>query len=480
MESLIKKENELHKLAENGEYLDILELADFLYDQKRYKEAKEEYLKIAGPEDLSGDANSHLFQMLLDMGKYEEALTYYGYVKNCCDTSPAEGAYFRLTQELRNPESELFMFLDEETFYYDCLGLIYDDYVCLDKCLEQDDDDFEDKDCGEVETGELYLQKNIETILLTRAKSDDEAIQKSAKTDLLWLYLNGSFRVGDFAKYNLDAKNIDKAVEASIVFAEHPDIIHEIYADWSYFQTAIEDIYEYCDGDFDEAEKYVKRLVIAILRRAEELGNIEVVFDKIERELYKIYADSDYSIPFYLGYISEGLSRVPSFAFASFKDCGNEELESIVIPEGITSIDEGAFTGCKNLKSVTIPASVTEIGEYVFFNCPALTSITVNENNQFFKSIDGNLYYKYNDEEILVQYAVGKTNKTFTVPDGITEISDEAFRLCKSLKNIVIPDSVTYIGEDVFSGCENLTIKGSAGSEAENYANVCGMSFEEI
>ena len=68
MKSLINKENELRKRAENGEYRDILELADFLYEQKRYKEAKEEYLKIAGREDLSGDANSHLFQMLLDMG----------------------------------------------------------------------------------------------------------------------------------------------------------------------------------------------------------------------------------------------------------------------------------------------------------------------------------------------------------------------------------------------------------------------------
>ena len=480
MKSLINKENELRKRAENGEYWDILELADFLYDQKRYKEAKEEYLKIAGPEDLSGDANSHLFQMLLDMGEYEESLTYYGYIKNCCDTSPAEGAYFRLAQELRNPESKLFMFLDEEMFYYDCLGLVCDDYMRLDKCLEQDDNEFEDEDCGEVETGELYLRKNIETILLTRAKSDDEAIKKSAKIDLVWLYLNGRFSVGDFSIYHPDSQNIDKAVEASILFAEHPDTIDEMCADWNNFRTVIEDIYEYCDGDFDEAEKYVKRLVIAILRRAEELGNIEVVFDKIESELYKIYADSDYSIPLYLGYIPKGLSRVPSLAFASFKDCGNEELESIVIPEGVSSIDDCAFVGCKNLKSVNIPACVTDIGEQVFCNCPSLISIIVDENNQYFKSIDGNLYYKYNDEEILVQYAVGKTNETFTVPDGITEIGDNAFCCCKSLKNIVIPDSVTYIGEDVFSGCENLTIKGSAGSEAENYANVCGMSFEEI
>ena len=74
MESLTKKENELRALAENGDYWDILELADFLYDGKRYEEAKECYLKIAGSDDLSGDANSHLFQMLLDMGEYEEAL----------------------------------------------------------------------------------------------------------------------------------------------------------------------------------------------------------------------------------------------------------------------------------------------------------------------------------------------------------------------------------------------------------------------
>ena len=68
MESLTKKENELRTLAENGDYWDILELADFLYDGKRYEEAKECYLKIAGSDDLSGDANSHLLQMLLDIG----------------------------------------------------------------------------------------------------------------------------------------------------------------------------------------------------------------------------------------------------------------------------------------------------------------------------------------------------------------------------------------------------------------------------
>ena len=250
MASLIEKENELRKLAESGEYEDIIELADFLYwqkrydeaeeyyrklaeideywgvhllgdflyDQKRYDEAKEEYLKIAGPDDLSGDANSHLFQMLLDMGEYEESLKYYGYIKNRCDTSPAEGAYFRLVQELRNPESKLFMYIDEESFYYNCLPLICD--MRLDKLSR-----FVDGDEDNEETGEQYLKENIETILLTRTKSEDEKIKQSAKMDLLWLYLAGMFRVGDFEMASFSGKNLQKAI------ALLPSHFSSIYSD---------------------------------------------------------------------------------------------------------------------------------------------------------------------------------------------------------------------------------------------------------
>ena len=108
-------------------YWDTLHLADDLYDQGKYEEAEELYRKIAGKKDLSGDANSHLFQLLLDVGKYEESLEYYSYVRNCCDTSPAEGAYVRMAEELRTPESKLFMYFDEEEFYYDCLPFISED-----------------------------------------------------------------------------------------------------------------------------------------------------------------------------------------------------------------------------------------------------------------------------------------------------------------------------------------------------------------
>ena len=92
----------------------------------------------------------------------------------------------------------------------------------------------------EAEAGELSfdeVRRNAladweEALSVIDMESEDEEIKKSAKFDLLWLYLNGSFRVGDFGFDNQNAKNIEKAIETSIVFAEHPDMIDEEYADF--------------------------------------------------------------------------------------------------------------------------------------------------------------------------------------------------------------------------------------------------------
>ena len=464
---LIEKENELLKLAESGDYVDILDLADFLYDEKRYEEAKEWYLKIAGSDDLSGEANSHLFQMRLDMGEYEESLEYFGHIQSCCDTSPAEGAYMRMMQELRTPESKLFMYFDEESFYYDCLSFIYGNYASLVKHSRLVDGD-EDDDCDDVETGELYLTKSMETILQTRTKSDDEELKKNAKLDLLWLDLEGRFRFGDFslkcAKRN--GKNIKKAIKASKFFAEYPDMIDEFYCDFSYFYTAINDIYE---NYKDNANEYAKRFTIAILKYAEELGNVEYVLTKVESVLY----DTDYGYLFYLGYLPKGITRVPAI---SFSDCyeGNEELEGIVIPDTITTISDAAFFNCTSLTSVVIPESVTTIGDSAFFGCSSLTDIIIPSG---VKSLKKYLFYGCDSLTSVV------------IPDGVTSIGERAFAECYNLTSIVIPTSVISIADDAFECIDclddedeecSVTIKGYAGSYAEVYAKEHGMPFEEI
>ena len=97
----------------------------------------------------------------------------------------------------------------------------------------------------------------------------------------------------------------------------------------------------------------------------------------------------------------------------AFIDCMT--IQSVTIPDSVTSIGDNAFSGCKSLQSITIPYSVTSIGDSAFSGCESLQSITI--------------------------------------PDSVTSIGDSAFSECKALKSIKIPDSVTSIGNNAFSGC---------------------------
>ena len=73
----------------------------------------------------------------------------------------------------------------------------------------------------------------------------------------------------------------------------------------------------------------------------------------------------------------------------------------IIIPEGITTIADGAFIGCRNVTEISIPSSVTSIGSNAFNNCSSLTSVVI--------------------------------------PDSVTSIGSRVFASCSSLTSVSLP-----------------------------------------
>lgn len=62
---------------------------------------------------------------------------------------------------------------------------------------------------------------------------------------------------------------------------------------------------------------------------------------------------------------------------------GCQELETVMIPEGYTSIGENAFYGCENLTTVVLPQSISIIQDGAFAHCPKLTQINLPENLEY-------------------------------------------------------------------------------------------------
>ena len=205
------------------------------------------------------------------------------------------------------------------------------------------------------------------------------------------------------------------------------------------------------------------------------------------------------------------LIKIESYAFNS------SGITTIKIPEGVTTIEEHAFSNCSYLKKVIIPSTITSMGTAIFENCINLSSVSIAEGTKYVTlgsgafrnctslqtiTIPGNYItigrgafygcsglksatWKNSGSAIANQkleqsafeycsslesvslpttlstignYAFNSSGiTTIKIPEGVTAIEEHAFSNCSYLKKVIIPSTITSMGTDVFENCINLS-----------------------
>lgn len=117
-------------------------------------------------------------------------------------------------------------------------------------------------------------------------------------------------------------------------------------------------------------------------------------------------------------------------------------VESIMIPDSVTSIGGEAFRGCWNLTDVVIGSGVTMIPYLAFQECRSLENVTLSDG---ITTIQAQAFYEC--------YAL----KSIQLPAALKVLGNNVFKRCESLTSIVIPDGVTVIPAAAFDWCSSLT-----------------------
>ena len=178
------------------------------------------------------------------------------------------------------------------------------------------------------------------------------------------------------------------------------------------------------------------------------------------------------------------LETIGSYAFNACR------IKSIVLPEGLKTIEAAAFADCKKLTSVTISSTVQSISSYAFLNTPWIEELTeepyvivgdgvllkcnekpedgtIDLSGKGIKSIAGSAFENASYDESAgynskYGYKYASSLTSIEIPEGVTEINAGAFYYCSSLKEIKLPSTLETIGADAFhvneSGSTHVSI----------------------
>ncbi len=118
-----------------------------------------------------------------------------------------------------------------------------------------------------------------------------------------------------------------------------------------------------------------------------------------------------------------------------------EQIISVALPEGLHSLPESVFKGCKKLKEISLPDTLQLIGKDAFSDLHCLEKINLPKS---LKSIG--------------KFAFSSCHslKEINLPESLESIDDYAFYECYNLKEVKLPSKLSHLGEGVFENCSRL------------------------
>lgn len=159
-------------------------------------------------------------------------------------------------------------------------------------------------------------------------------------------------------------------------------------------------------------------------------------------------------------YIKNGTKKILTSAFS---DCSN--LETIIIPDSVSTIGVSAFSNCTGLKTVKFGKGITDVYDNAFNGCSSIEKVDIPSTSLWCKIHFGyNLYSDwYNSISFTCNplyygadlYVNGMLLTDLVISNSET-IDTHTFYNCKSLKTVIINGNVSEIGDYAFFGCSNL------------------------
>ncbi len=159
--------------------------------------------------------------------------------------------------------------------------------------------------------------------------------------------------------------------------------------------------------------------------------------------------------------LGDGMTSIGNYAFSW---C--QEVYNVIVPDGVTRIGEYAFSRCEELRSINFPGSMTNIGKGAFEYCSHLGMVDPIILPNGITCIEDSVFAKcYSLQSIII-------------PDGVTSIGNSSFMDCTGLESVSIPDSVTHINGWAFYYCTGLTSVAipSGVTEVQGFYSCSGLT----